>query len=72
MLGTTGFRRKRPIRVVIPAGSARIDVPDRTFGIPGLLGSSGGEATTHREALRMLLAEGFAVASRWAGDERVA
>jgi hypothetical protein len=26
----------------------------------------------HCEALRMLLAEGFAVANRWAGDERVA
>ena len=40
ILGVIGVRRKRPTRFVIPAGSARIDGPDGTFGIPGMLGSS--------------------------------
>ena len=41
---------------MIRAGSARIDVPDLTFGIPGLR-SGRGEAATYREVRRMLVAD---------------
>ena len=65
MSGAAGARRKRPTRFVIPAGNARIDVPDRTFGIPSVLGSSGAKLRRSARCRELLLADGFVIASRW-------
>jgi hypothetical protein len=44
----------------------------RTFGIPKACSSQRGESTAQRGVFRMLLANGFVVARRWAGHEPAA